>query len=60
MQITYYVKNVYGNDRLYIADEEKAHAIALLTGSKTLSQQHIEGLQALGYTLTEVIAPRSK
>ena len=59
MQINYYRKQVYGNDYVYVADDEQAKSIAKITGSKTLKPIHVEGLSELGFEFDEVVAPQS-
>lgn len=53
--IEYYIKNVYGNELRYVKDKEKAQAITILTGSKTLSGNHIGALEMLGFTFKQVL-----
>ncbi len=39
----------YGTERIYVVDEQKAKALAMLTGTKTLTREHIAALKALGF-----------
>ncbi len=55
--ILFYVRETYGTPRRYVCDQTQAQAIALLTGDKTLSDAHVTGLRALGFTLTETLRP---
>lgn len=55
--IEYYIKDVWGNKRSYIADKETAENISLLTGQKTLDARHFQALEALGFTFKQVLAP---
>ena len=58
MTIEYYTKNVYGVDKIYLADEHQKRAVQLLTGNKTLTREAYKGLKMLGYTLEEVLEPK--
>ena len=55
MIIEYFIKSVYGNDLKYIAKEDQAKAVQMLTGQKTLTTQAIAGLQRLGFELKQVL-----
>lgn len=55
MTIEYFKKAVYGIDKLYVKDEEKAKLIYMLTGRKTLSAMDIVALTALGFDLIQVL-----
>ncbi len=59
MKIEYYRKNVYGRELLYFLDQEVANHWLRLTGRQTLTEQDIPHLQALGFVVEEVLAPRS-
>jgi hypothetical protein len=48
MHITVTVRNVYGNDLVYPADDQAARFIALL-GTKTFNAYHLQHVRALGY-----------
>lgn len=54
MNITYYIKNVYGNDLMYVADPRIALIVRKLTGKQTINKYDIENLEALGHTFTRV------
>ncbi|MDE2022451.1 MAG: hypothetical protein KGI71_06085 [Patescibacteria group bacterium] len=47
--IHYYKKNVYGVEKNYMHDADVAEHVHKLTGQTTLSDRHIEALQALGH-----------
>lgn len=55
--IEYYSKEVYGLEKLYVADENTATIISNLTGRKTLSTSDIGALNLLGFTLKQVLKP---
>lgn len=59
MEIEVVIKNIYGNDKVYIADKHLAETITLLTGCKTLAPQHIHALKMLGYTITLVLEKKT-
>jgi hypothetical protein len=50
MIITVSVRNVYGTDKIYPADDTAA-LFANLTGTKTFSAAHLRVIRALGYTV---------
>jgi hypothetical protein len=52
MEITAYIKNVYGNDLIYIEDIEHAKAIRNLTGKRTINNNDIHNLSKLGIIIT--------
>lgn len=58
MNIEYYTKTIYGKDTMYIVDKTTAERVQILTGRKTINSNDMIALQALGFTLTEVIAPK--
>lgn len=58
MNIEYYIKNVYGNECRYILDEKIANIISGLTGQKTLLIRHMDLLEDLGFTFTQVLPPK--
>lgn len=58
MNIEFYAKSNYGRINFYIKDEKVAKAISNLTGKKTIDEFDIKNLEELGFTFTEVIAPR--
>lgn len=58
MTIEYYTKSVYGNDNMYVANEEIATYVSWLTNKKTISTSDMEALTKLGHNFTEVLAPK--
>lgn len=55
MDITVRIKNLYGIDRIYPADET-ANLLASLTGKKTFDERDISVIKRLGYTIkTEAV-----
>ncbi len=60
MNIQYYIKDVYGRRVMYIVDPLKAEALTQLTRLKTMSKEHMEALQKLGFTFEEVEEPKKK
>jgi hypothetical protein len=50
-QITLLRKFHYGNAFYYVLDNEKASHIQTLTGKKTVSENDIKALKALGFKL---------
>ena len=48
MTIRVYVKHVYGKELIYPACEQ-ANVIRMLTGTVTLTKQHIEAFKLLGH-----------
>lgn len=59
MVIEYYSKNVYGVEKLYIADGKIAEIVRALTGRKTIDARDIQALKSLGLEFKEVIRPQS-
>lgn len=59
MNIEYYIKNVYGIDRIYIKDQKVAEIIARITGRKTLEQIHLNYFKELGINFVEIIPPKA-
>lgn len=57
MNIKIYRKSNYGRTSWYILEKNEAEAIALISGTTTLTDRAKQGLEKLGFTLTEVIAP---
>lgn len=45
------IQRNYGIDCLYIVDAEQAKLIRGLTGKKTVSEQDLESLKALGFKI---------
>lgn len=56
--ISYYVKNVYGKETLYVKDPVIAQAITNVTGKLTIDDGDIKAFGVLGITFVEVLAPR--
>lgn len=56
--IEFYSKSNYGNDLKYIVDPKIAKAVTRLTGMKTITAHVIQGLEELGFTFKEVLAPK--
>jgi hypothetical protein len=50
MEIDIEIKTQYGNDRVYVLDPAVEKALNALTGTKTLTPQHMEALMTLGFT----------
>lgn len=50
MEITVRIKNVYGNRTIYPADDA-ARQFAMIAGTRTLTQNVIERIKALGYQI---------
>lgn len=60
MNLTFYTRNVYGSNLVYLSDWNQRRIIAKLTNSTaTLSKMQIEGLKELGCTFEEVKDPSS-
>jgi hypothetical protein len=55
--IQYYVREVYGNPRYYVADKALADSISKLTGQKTIMPWHMAALEALGFKMERVLQP---
>lgn len=55
MIIQYYIKNVFGNDNIYIKDKAINKNISTLTKKKTLDRNDIIALEKLGFILEQVI-----
>lgn len=55
MNIDYYVKNVYGNEMMYIKDDAIWHSVSTLTQRKTLLNSDKKALEALGFSFTQVL-----
>ena len=54
MTIELELKNVYGNELIYIKDEQAKDAVQTLTGKKTIDYQDINALESLGLTFTGI------
>jgi len=48
------IKNVYGNEMIYIVDQNEAKAISMLTGKKTIDNNDIDALFMLGIQINIV------
>jgi hypothetical protein len=57
MEITYYIKDVWGQERLYPVSKD-AVMICKLTGKKTLPEWAIDLVEANGATITKVLQPQ--
>lgn len=53
--IKFYRDRVYGVVKFYVKEPEMAQAISKLTGRKTLTEQDMDALKALGFTFEEVL-----
>ena len=42
------IKNVYGNEMIYIVNADEAKAVSMLTGKKTIDSNDINALFMLG------------
>lgn len=58
MEITYYIEKHYGIERVYIVDPRTAKNVSEMTRRATLDTRDMRALEALGFTLKEVIKPR--
>lgn len=56
--IRYYVRSVYGVERVYLADSEQAAQVSTLTRRKTVERADLLALAALGCDLLQVTDPR--
>jgi len=54
MLLQYYIKRVYGKQRVYLKDIKRQAAIELLTGRKTILSSDVEALKMLGFDFEEV------
>tara|TARA_S200002703_G_C3659948_1_gene202687 strand:+ start:107 stop:283 length:177 start_codon:yes stop_codon:yes gene_type:complete len=52
MNIQIEIKNVYGNELIYITASETAKTIQKLTGRKTLTRRDIQAFKELGFTFS--------
>lgn len=53
--IKFYRDRVYGVVKFYVKEAEVAEAVTLLTGRKTITEQDMKALEALGFTFEEVL-----
>lgn len=58
MIIEYYIKNIYGNELIYVKDEQLRKTISNLIGKKTINKKDIHNFEILGISFKEVLAPR--
>ena len=49
-ELRFYKKNVYGTDKIYPVDSIKG-PISILTGRRTVEEQHLQALVDLGFTV---------
>lgn len=52
--IPVFIRSVYGQDRVYVANEQLAESIRTLTGAATLRATDISALSSLGFTFENV------
>lgn len=57
MKVDFYVRSVYGSDRMYVKDETQAKAIFALTKQKTLSPENLRALRFLGVEMNQILPP---
>jgi hypothetical protein len=58
MTIKFFIRNVYGTDLIYLADESQGHTWVRLTGNKTITGTQMELLNKLtGVMFEQVLAP---
>lgn len=57
MNITYYIKNVYGQEKIYLADDNQRRAVMMITGQRTVTPNVMKGLLLLGFSFTRVLEP---
>ncbi len=57
-RIQWYRKNVYGEEKIYIANEGARVAVALMTRRKTIFPSDLAALRDLGLETVEVLAPK--
>lgn len=56
--VEFYSKSVYGEWKMYVKGAEMQLKLTALTGQLTLTERVKRALEDLGFTFTEVIAPR--
>lgn len=56
--IEFYRKDIYGVTMYYVANDCERVIVSKLTGRKTLNKQDMACFEEMGFTLTEVLAPR--
>lgn len=52
MNIQIEIKNVYGNELIYVIEPDCARTIQKLTGRKTLTRSDIQAFKDLGFTFS--------
>jgi hypothetical protein len=57
LKIEVFSRSVYGEVRIYAADKSQADALGKITGTKTLTAAHIDGLKQLGLEFVQGIDP---
>ena len=57
MKIQYFVRFVYGLEKMYIVDGKIKEAINYLTGKSTFSNGDRKALEDLGFTFEQVVDP---
>ncbi len=55
MILEYYVLRHYGTDRNYIVDSKLEAIVQELTGTKTVTNKHLDCLKRLGFELKQVL-----
>jgi len=53
--IKFYTDRVYGVVKNYVKEPQVANAISALTGRKTITEQDMKALEALGFKFEEVL-----
>ena len=59
-KIKYYIKNVYGTDRIYLNDPREARNLQSLTKNETVSIEHMEALQELAGVEFQQVLPEKE
>ena len=59
-KIKYYIKNVYGTDRIYLNDPREARNLQSLTKNETMSIEHMEALQELAGVEFQQVLPEKE
>ena len=57
-KIKYYIKNVYGTDRIYLNDPKEARNFQQLTKNETVSIEHMQALKELADVEFEELIPQ--
>ena len=55
--LQFFVKDIYGKQRYYLTNQEKAKALSVLTGAVTLTAKTKQALEVLGFTFEQVLEP---